>query len=123
MKTCPSYHNISFYQSSKGRRPGADDIDASSRLPLLSDSYYRDVLGEYGAFFALAYRIDRVHKNAWIGFQSWRASAKKVFCCYCLLYSLLSIFYAKFFDCRTMPLSCFVVVTFSLWLITFLCLQ
>ncbi|THU72727.1 hypothetical protein C4D60_Mb04t15220 [Musa balbisiana] len=61
-----------------GRRPGADDVDASSRLPLLSNSYYRDALGECGAFFALANRIDRVHKNAWIGFQSWRASARKV---------------------------------------------
>ncbi|CAL9755317.1 unnamed protein product [Musa acuminata subsp. burmannicoides] len=77
----PFLHQTSLYRgvglSSKGRRPGADDIDASSRLPLLSNSYYRDVLGEYGAFFALANRIDRVHKNAWIGFQSWRASARK----------------------------------------------
>ncbi|XP_042406211.1 uncharacterized protein LOC121996343 isoform X2 [Zingiber officinale] len=78
----PFLRRTSLYRgiglSSKGRRPGADDIDASSRLPLLSDSYYRDVLGEYGAFFALGYHIDRVHKNAWIGFQSWRASAKKL---------------------------------------------
>ncbi|KAG6499489.1 hypothetical protein ZIOFF_039278 [Zingiber officinale] len=92
----PFLRRTSLYRgiglSSKGRRPGADDIDASSRLPLLSDSYYRDVLGEYGAFFALGYHIDRVHKNAWIGFQSWRASAKKVFCCYCLLHNFLSIF-------------------------------
>jgi hypothetical protein len=69
-------HSLS--QSSKGRRPGADDIDASSRLLLLNDVYYRDILGEFGAFFALANRIDRVHKNSWIGFQSWRATAKKV---------------------------------------------
>lgn len=62
----------------RGRRPGLDDIDASSRLPLLNDIYYRDLLGEYGAFFAIANRIDRIHKNAWIGFQSWRASARKV---------------------------------------------
>ncbi|URD99967.1 glycosyltransferase family protein 1 [Musa troglodytarum] len=78
----PFLHQTSLYRgiglSSKGRRPGADDVDASSRLPLLSNSYYRDALGECGAFFALANRIDCVHKNAWIGFQSWRASARKV---------------------------------------------
>ncbi|WOK91397.1 hypothetical protein Cni_G00088 [Canna indica] len=77
----PFLHQNSLYRgidlSTKGRRPGADDIDASSRLPLLSNPYYRAVLGEYGAFFALANRVDRVHKNAWIGFQSWRASARK----------------------------------------------
>ncbi|WOL20505.1 hypothetical protein Cni_G29310 [Canna indica] len=77
----PFLHQTSLYRgiglSSKGRRPGADDIDASSRLPLLCNSYYREALGEYGAFFALANRVDRVHKNAWIGFQSWRASARK----------------------------------------------
>ncbi|KAJ6841713.1 uncharacterized protein M6B38_304815 [Iris pallida] len=77
----PFLHNTSLYRgiglSSKGRRPGGDDIDASSRLPLLSDSYYRDMLGEHGAFFSLANRIDRVHKNAWIGFQSWRVVARK----------------------------------------------
>ncbi|KAG1367724.1 D-inositol 3-phosphate glycosyltransferase [Cocos nucifera] len=80
--TWPFLHHTSLYRgiglSTKGRRPGADDIDASSRLPLLSNAYYRDVLGEYGAFFALANRIDRIHKNAWIGFQSWRASARKL---------------------------------------------
>ncbi|KAM0945810.1 putative glycosyl transferase, family 1 [Dioscorea sansibarensis] len=79
--TWPFLHNTSLYRgiglSSKGRRPGADDIDASSRLPLLGNAYYRDALGEYGAFFALANRIDRIHKNAWIGFQSWRVVARK----------------------------------------------
>ncbi|XP_008802051.2 uncharacterized protein LOC103716003 [Phoenix dactylifera] len=79
--TWPFLHQTSLYRgislSCKGQRPGADDIDASSRLPLLSNAYYRDILGEYGAFFALANRIDRVHKNAWIGFQSWKASARK----------------------------------------------
>lgn len=54
-------------------------MDAPSRLPLLNNPYYRDVLGEYGAFFAIANRVDRVHKSAWIGFQSWRAAARKVF--------------------------------------------
>ncbi|OAY62221.1 uncharacterized protein LOC110614988 isoform X2 [Manihot esculenta] len=74
-------HHSSLYRgvglSSKGRRPRADDVDAPSRLPLLNNPYYRDALGEYGAFFAIANRIDRVHKNAWIGFQSWRATARK----------------------------------------------
>ncbi|RRT68266.1 hypothetical protein B296_00013536, partial [Ensete ventricosum] len=65
-------------QSSVGRRPEVDDMDASSQLPILRDGYYRDVLGEYGAFFSLAYQIDSIHKNAWIAFQSWRASARKV---------------------------------------------
>ncbi|KAL8475165.1 hypothetical protein ACS0TY_031552 [Phlomoides rotata] len=43
-----------------------------------NDAYYRDVLEEYGAFFAIANRIDRIHKNAWIGFQSWRATARMI---------------------------------------------
>ncbi|KAJ4952515.1 hypothetical protein NE237_029347 [Protea cynaroides] len=79
--TWPFLHRSSLYRgiglSTKGRRPGADDVDAPSRLPLLNDPYHRNILGEYGAFFALANRIDRVHKNAWIGFQSWRATARK----------------------------------------------
>lgn len=78
----PFLHNSSLYRaiglSSKGRRPGADDVDAPSRLALLNNPYYRDALSEYGAFFAIANRVDRVHKNAWIGFQSWRAAARKV---------------------------------------------
>jgi hypothetical protein len=68
-----------WLQSTKGRRPRTDDIDAPSRLSLLSNSYYRDALGDYGAFFAIANRIDRIHKNSWIGFQSWRATARKVY--------------------------------------------
>ncbi|XP_009416403.2 uncharacterized protein LOC103997010 [Musa acuminata AAA Group] len=80
--TWPFLHQTSLYRgislSSVGRRPEADDIDASSHLPILRDGYYRDVLGEYGAFFTLAYQIDSIHKNAWIAFQSWRASARKV---------------------------------------------
>ncbi|CAI9101206.1 OLC1v1038475C3 [Oldenlandia corymbosa var. corymbosa] len=79
--TWPFLHHTSLYRgfglSSKGRRPGFDDVDGPSRLPLLSNPYYRDVLGEYGAYFAIANRIDRIHKNAWIGFQSWRATARK----------------------------------------------
>lgn len=79
--TWPFLHRTSLYHglglSSKGRRPEADDVDGPSRLPLLNNLYYRDVLGEYGGFFAIANRIDRIHKNAWIGFQSWRATARK----------------------------------------------
>lgn len=79
--TWPFLHDSSLYRgiglSSKGRRLGTDDIDASSRLPILGNAYYRDTLGEFGAFFALANHIDRIHKNAWIGFQSWRLGARK----------------------------------------------
>ncbi|PSS24241.1 Phosphatidyl-myo-inositol mannosyltransferase [Actinidia chinensis var. chinensis] len=79
--TWPFLHHTSLYRglglSTRGRRPGADDIDAPSRLPLLNNPYYRDALGEYGAFFAIANRVDRIHKNAWIGFQPWRATARK----------------------------------------------
>ncbi|EXB52710.1 hypothetical protein L484_022487 [Morus notabilis] len=76
----PFLHRASLYRgiglSTKGRRPKADDIDAPSRLSLLSNAYYRDILGDYGAYFAIANRIDRLHKNAWIGFGSWRATAR-----------------------------------------------
>ncbi|XP_024988831.1 uncharacterized protein LOC112523447 [Cynara cardunculus var. scolymus] len=71
----PLYRGLGL--STKGRRSRTDDIDAPSRLPLLSIPYYRDALGDFGAFFAIANRIDRVHKNAWIGFSSWRSTAKK----------------------------------------------
>ncbi|KAF8107122.1 hypothetical protein N665_0126s0040 [Sinapis alba] len=71
----PLYRGVGM--SVKGRRPGMDDIDASSRLPLFSQPYYRDALGDFGAFFAISNKIDRLHRNAWIGFQSWRATARK----------------------------------------------
>ncbi|KAK9074276.1 hypothetical protein SSX86_006873 [Deinandra increscens subsp. villosa] len=77
----PFLHQGSLYRglglSGKDRRSKTDDIDAPSRLPLLSKPYYRNALGDFGAFLAIANRIDRVHKNAWIGFSSWRATAKK----------------------------------------------
>ncbi|KAH7299398.1 hypothetical protein KP509_24G009500 [Ceratopteris richardii] len=63
---------------SQQRRPDSDDIEAPLRLPLLNDSYYSDVLCEFGAFFAIANRVDRIHKNSWIGFQSWRAAGRNV---------------------------------------------
>nr|GMC80048.1 Phosphatidyl-myo-inositol mannosyltransferase [Ipomoea batatas] len=79
--TWPFLHNSSLYRglglSTKGRRPEFDHIDAPSRLSLLRDPYYRDVLGEYGGFFAIANRTGRIHKHPWIGFQSWRATARK----------------------------------------------
>ncbi|XP_040936906.1 uncharacterized protein [Gossypium hirsutum] len=79
--TWPFLHRSSLYRgiglSTKGRRPRMDDVDGPSRLELLRNSYYRDILGEYGAFFAIANQIDHLHRNAWIGFQSWRATARK----------------------------------------------
>uniref|UniRef100_A0A1J3IQQ4 Uncharacterized protein n=1 Tax=Noccaea caerulescens TaxID=107243 RepID=A0A1J3IQQ4_NOCCA len=71
----PLYRGIGL--SAKGRRPRMDDIDATSRLPLFNNPYYRDALGDFGAFFAISNKIDRLHKNSWIGFQSWRATARK----------------------------------------------
>nr|GEX24543.1 putative glycosyl transferase family 1 protein [Tanacetum cinerariifolium] len=77
----PFLHHGPLYRgfglSTKGRRSKTDDVDGPSRLPLLSIPYYRDALGDFGAFFSIANRIDRLHKNAWIGFSSWRATAKK----------------------------------------------
>ncbi|KAK4793611.1 hypothetical protein SAY86_024046 [Trapa natans] len=79
--TWPFLHVNSLYRgiglSTKGRRPGGDDIDGPSRLPILNNPYYRDILGDFGAYFSISNRIDRIHKNAWIGFQSWRATANK----------------------------------------------
>ncbi|CAM6088307.1 unnamed protein product [Calypogeia fissa] len=60
------------------RRPLLDDVDGGSRLGLLNDSYYRDVLCDVAGFFSIAKLIDRLHRNAWIGFQPWRAVSKQV---------------------------------------------
>ena len=65
-------------QSKGARRPRSDDVDAVMRLSVLDDTYYRDLLCEFGAMFAIANRIDTVHKLPWIGFQSWRAAGRKV---------------------------------------------
>ncbi|XP_023751980.2 uncharacterized protein LOC111900339 isoform X1 [Lactuca sativa] len=74
-------HTNSLYRgirlSTKSGRPRRDDIDAASRLPLLNTAYYRDTFGDFGAFLAIANRIDHIHKNAWIGFSSWRSTPKK----------------------------------------------
>lgn len=70
---------VSCIQTTRGRRPGDDDVDVQARLPgLVNNSYYRNVLCEYSAFFAIAYRIDFLHRHPWIGFQHWRASSKNV---------------------------------------------
>ncbi|GJS37526.1 glycosyl transferase, family 1 protein [Tanacetum coccineum] len=59
----PFLHHGPLYRgfglSTKGRRSKTDDVDGPSRLPLLSIPYYRDALGDFGAFFSIANRIDR----------------------------------------------------------------
>ncbi|KAK4766182.1 hypothetical protein SAY87_007824 [Trapa incisa] len=78
----PFLHHGSLYRglslSKRGRRLRSDDVDAVSRLPLLNDSYYRDLLCEMGGMFAVANKIDNIHKRPWIGFQSWRAAGRKL---------------------------------------------
>ncbi|KAF8697840.1 hypothetical protein HU200_035330 [Digitaria exilis] len=78
----PFLHHGSLYRGvtlSKGaRRPRSDDVDAVTRLSVLDNPYYRDLLCEFGAMFAIANRVDTVHKLPWIGFQSWRAAGRKV---------------------------------------------
>ncbi|KAL6905295.1 hypothetical protein ACP4OV_002896 [Aristida adscensionis] len=78
----PFLHHGSLYRgitlSKGGWRPRSDDVDAVTRLSVLDNPYYRDILCEFGAMFAIANRIDTVHKLPWIGFQSWRAAGRKV---------------------------------------------
>ncbi|WOK98770.1 hypothetical protein Cni_G07482 [Canna indica] len=78
----PFLHHSSIYRgialTYKARRSKSDDVDAVSRLPVLNDTYYRDLLCETGAMFAIANRVDGIHKLPWIGFQSWRAAGRKV---------------------------------------------
>ncbi|KAF8397779.1 hypothetical protein HHK36_016701 [Tetracentron sinense] len=64
--------------STRARRSRSDDVDAVGRLPLLNDTYYRDLLCELGGMFSIANRVDTIHKIPWIGFQSWRAAGSKV---------------------------------------------
>lgn len=42
--------------------------------------------------FAIANKVDNVHTIPWIGFQSWRASGRKVYVISCLFnwYAILS---------------------------------
>lgn len=73
-------------------------MDAVGRLPLLNDSYYRDLLCEMGGMLAVANKVDNIHKRPWIGFQSWRAAGRKVI----VLLRQKIQFFIKFIgvDCR-----------------------
>ncbi|XP_057735164.1 uncharacterized protein LOC130950629 [Arachis stenosperma] len=77
----PFLHHGSLYRglslSSKAQRQISDDVDAVGRLPLLNDTYFRNILCEMGGMFAIANRVDSVHMRPWIGFQSWRAAGRK----------------------------------------------
>lgn len=53
-------------------------MDGVGRLLILNDTSYRDILCEIGGMFSIANGIDDMHKGPWIGFQSWRAAAKRV---------------------------------------------
>ncbi|XP_072963203.1 uncharacterized protein [Typha angustifolia] len=78
----PFLHHGSMYRGitlSKGaRRSRTDDIDAVSRLHILNETYYKDLFCEFGSMFAVANRVDSIHKLPWIGFQSWHAAGRKV---------------------------------------------
>ncbi|CAA0814347.1 UDP-Glycosyltransferase superfamily protein [Striga hermonthica] len=78
----PFLHHGSLYRGlslfTRSRRLSSDDVDAVSRLPILNDTYYRDILCEIGGMFSIANGIDDIHKRPWIGFQSWRAAGRKV---------------------------------------------
>jgi len=73
-----------FLQSRRGQRQSSDDVDSVGRLPLLNDTYYQEILCEMGGMFAIANRVDSIHRRPWIGFQSWRAAGRKVFLLFCL---------------------------------------
>lgn len=77
----PFLHHGSLYRglslSSRARRLRSDDVDAVGRLPILKDSYYRDILCEIGGMFSIAKRVDNIHRRPWIGFESWRAAGRK----------------------------------------------
>ncbi|KAF5467003.1 hypothetical protein F2P56_016877 [Juglans regia] len=77
----PFLHHGSLYRglslSSRARRLRSDDIDAVGRLPILNDSYYKNILCEAGGMFSIANRVDNIHGRPWIGFQSWRAAGRK----------------------------------------------
>ncbi|PRQ56452.1 putative glycosyl transferase, family 1 [Rosa chinensis] len=78
----PFLHHGSLYRglslSTKARRSKSDDVNAVDRLPVLNETYYRNVLCEIGGMFAIANKVDNIHKRPWIGFQSWRAAGRKV---------------------------------------------
>lgn len=74
-------HHGSLYRglslSTRARRLRSDDVDAVARLPILNDTYYRDILCEIGGMFSIANGVDNIHKRPWIGFQSWHAAGRK----------------------------------------------
>lgn len=78
----PFLHHGSLYRglslSRRATRLRSDDVDAVHRLPILNDTYYRDILCEMGGMFSIAYKVDNIHRRPWIGFQSWRAAGRKV---------------------------------------------
>ncbi|CAN1258290.1 hypothetical protein LINPERPRIM_LOCUS9838 [Linum perenne] len=78
----PFLHHGSLYRglslSTRALRPRSDDVDAVARLPLLNDTFYRNILCEMGGMFSIANKVDNIHKRPWIGFQSWRTTGRKV---------------------------------------------
>ncbi|XP_068646128.1 uncharacterized protein [Aristolochia californica] len=78
----PFLHHGSLYRglslSTSAWRSRSDDVDAVSRLQLLTDSYYRDRLCEIGGMFSIAKMVDTIHRTPWIGFQSWQAGGRKI---------------------------------------------
>lgn len=66
-------------QSASQARPGGSDIDAPNLHELLRETYYQNLLCEYGGFFALAANMGSLQAaTPWLGFQSWEAADKKV---------------------------------------------
>lgn len=78
----PFLHHGSMYRglslTTSARRLRSDDVDAVDRLPVLNDTYYRDIFCDIGGMFSIAFRVDKIHKRPWIGFQSWHAVGSKV---------------------------------------------
>ncbi|CAH9130043.1 unnamed protein product, partial [Cuscuta epithymum] len=78
----PFLHHGSLYRGlsllTKVRRLKSDDVDAVGLLPLLNETYYRNILCEIGGIFSIANGIDKIHKRPWVGFQSWRATGRQV---------------------------------------------
>ncbi|KAG5052446.1 hypothetical protein JHK87_004644 [Glycine soja] len=74
-------HQKSLYRGiglpSKGKRLGRDNVDALSCLPLLNNGYYRDLLGEDGAFLQLQIGLTVYTKMLGLDL-SWRATTKKL---------------------------------------------
>ncbi|XP_043699892.1 uncharacterized protein LOC122650553 isoform X2 [Telopea speciosissima] len=76
LRTGSLYRGLSL--STRARRSTSDDVDAVGRLPVLNDTYYLDLICELWGMFAIANRVDNIHKTPWIGFQSWHAAGRKV---------------------------------------------